>query len=269
MLKYIIILIIILICIGFLTWYLFLNRKEDATGFFGKKDLSDDLTDDDLNQVVNLKEGKDSKEDLGDNTRIVPESGDESTEEISTASYTPDEEEPGTSAEDPFVFLPDDEKEQKTEPFFWESDAVFDYRIILNGKSERKSMCVKKDVYHIGKSKTSDIVLETNDSRVSMDFLEVAPIEGKGIFRLKRVKEEYDLPVWSEEEGKWTPHRGELLFGEKKIVIALTQWAKLTDRNISRLELAGPGCLEDEELEEEYSFQEEPETIEEDDIFNI
>lgn len=37
MLKYIVIAVIVLICIGFLTGYLFLNRKEDDSGRFEKK----------------------------------------------------------------------------------------------------------------------------------------------------------------------------------------------------------------------------------------
>lgn len=37
MLKYIVIMIIILIFIGFLAWYLLLNHDKDRSGFFGKK----------------------------------------------------------------------------------------------------------------------------------------------------------------------------------------------------------------------------------------
>lgn len=271
MLKYIVIMIIILIFIGFLAWYLLLNHDKDRSGFFGKKDMPDDLTDDDLHQVVNLKKGGENHSDSNESTKMVSDA-EEETAEISAASYIMNEEEPGTAAEEEFDFEPEYREEKKTEPFLWmeeDGDPIFDYRIFLNGKSEEKSVHVKKAIYHIGKNKTSDIVLETNDRRVGMDFLEVSPIEGKGLFRLKRVKEAYDLPIWSEEEGKWKPHHGEILFGEKKVVIALTQWAKVTDQNISRLELAGPGYLGEEDLEEAYSFQEEPETMDEDDIFNI
>ena len=73
-------------------------------------------------------------------------------------------------------------------------------------KSREDSLFAGKELYRIGKNKHSDIVLETSDDHVSRDFLTLEPVSGKNIFCLKRVREDFVLPVWSEEEGKWTPH---------------------------------------------------------------
>ena len=269
MLKYIVIAVIVLICIGFLTGYLFLNRKEDDSGRFEKKGgFQGDLSDDDIEELEKLKRGGEEPKECEE---IIPDFPDESDDRPTLYS------EPETSEKDnfkDFTFFDESEEEPKgekrTKPFagFEEEKAILDYRVIIGGKSREDSLFAGKELYRIGKNKHSDIVLETSDDHVSRDFLTLEPVSGKNIFCLKRVREDFVLPVWSEEEGKWTPHRGEILFGEEQqMIIALTQWKKVTDKNISRLELAVPGCLQEEEPEETaYDFEEKEPVSEDDDL---
>ena len=52
MLRYIVIAVIVLICIGFLIGYLLLKWKEDGAGIFEKKDgFQGDLADDDIEEL--------------------------------------------------------------------------------------------------------------------------------------------------------------------------------------------------------------------------
>ena len=269
MLRYIVIAVIVLICIGFLIGYLLLKWKEDGAGIFEKKDgFQGDLADDDIEELEKMKYGGEKPAEPEEEIRDFPEESDDRP-----TLYN----EPETSEKDDykdFVFMDEPaknpEEEKKTKPFagFEEEKPILDYRIIIGGKSREGSLSAGKELYRIGKNRHSDIILETSDDHVSRDFLTLEPVSGENIFCQKRVREDFVLPVWSEEEGKWEPRRGGILFGdEQQIIIALTQWKKVTDKNISRLELAAPGCLQEEEPEETaYDFQEETPVPEEDDL---
>ena len=76
MLKYIVIAVIVLICIGFLTGYLFLNRKEDDSGRFEKKGgFQGDLSDDDIEELEKMKRGGEEPKECEE---IIPDFPDES-----------------------------------------------------------------------------------------------------------------------------------------------------------------------------------------------
>lgn len=81
--------------------------------------MPDDLTDDDLHQVVNLKKGGENHSDSNESTKMVSDA-EEETAEISAASYIMNEEEPGTAAEEEFDFEPKyREEKRQNHSFGW------------------------------------------------------------------------------------------------------------------------------------------------------
>ncbi|HIT61440.1 MAG TPA: hypothetical protein IAC33_09510 [Candidatus Fimousia stercorigallinarum] len=263
MVEYIVLGIIIVIILVVVIFFLLSSGKKSGRASEKRnKTGNGNVPDDDLQAMRDFLKSLEEEQQQGETKAFSKRSEDrksqvtkeEDPEEIKTASgetsYGQEEEEPEQEeVEDtkPFQWPSEEEEELKET----EGEPVLDYRIIIDGRVSVGSIRTQKEEYLIGKDKDTDLVLETDDAVVGKKFLRVRVLNEKELFVLEAVRKDWVLAVWSEEKGEWEPRDGQIVFGiEDRIVIALTQFKKRTEKNISRLELAMPGYLGEEEAEE-------------------
>lgn len=273
--EYIVLAIIVLLIVAAVIFFLVNREKESGTDRFFREDLSHQ------SDSMILKELLESLDEEDENTRVKETkafvSGQETESDVETYETG---EEAGTSQEEDTMQEAVEEYDE-TVPIDWDlvrhgesiekkSEPILEYRIIIDQEVEHGVLDTVKKEYFVGKSTDSDIVLKTEDKRVGKRYLKIRPLPDKQLFVVEPAKADWTIAVWSEEKEEWEPRQGEILFGmEDQIIVALTQFSSLSEKNISRFELAMPGYLTEEERKEEEDLIFSPMDQEDDDIFDI